>query len=381
MTGSLILMGSGETAPTMVGTHRRGIEEAAADGVVVIDTPFGFQENVVQLTEKLTEFFRVSLLARSEVASLRRADGSALERERFLAAVRSGRYVFAGPGSPSYALTVWGQLPMTDALEHVVRSGGTVCLASAAAVTAGQRAIPVYEIYKVGVDPFWLDGLGLMGRLGLPFTVVPHWNNAEGGNHDTSRCYLGERRLAVLAPELDHGLLGIDEHTAAVFDFDHRRMSVTGRGEVTVRRRTDTVYPSGAVVEFEEILAGNPPPVTSVVEDRRTEQVSVDVDAALEAGDVDLTLGRLLALEDAATEHPEARPALRTALVRVVEAARTGVEDPRTRIAPFVDLLLELRGVARSERRFEESDRIRDALTDLGVEVRDTSNGVEWDLT
>ena len=82
-------------------------------------------------------------------------------------------------------------------------------------MTLGRKAIPVYEIYKVGQDPFWLDGLDLMTRLGLPSVVIPHWNNAEGGNHDTSRCYIGQRRLGVLEQDLDVGLrLGGPAHDA-----------------------------------------------------------------------------------------------------------------------------------------------------------------------
>ena len=34
------------------------------------------------------------------------------------------------------------------------------------------------------------------GATGLPAVVVPHYDNAEGGHHDTRFCYLGERRLA-----------------------------------------------------------------------------------------------------------------------------------------------------------------------------------------
>ena len=53
MAGRLVLMGSGELAPTMVSTHRRTLEAVGASEVVLLDTPFGFQENVEQLTDKL----------------------------------------------------------------------------------------------------------------------------------------------------------------------------------------------------------------------------------------------------------------------------------------------------------------------------------------
>jgi cysteinyl-tRNA synthetase len=43
--------------------------------------------------------------------------------------------------------------------------------------------------------------------------------------------------------------------------------------------------------------------------------------------------------------------------------------------------MLELRARARSDRRFDESDWIRDRLAELGVEVRDSAGGSEWLLS
>ncbi len=79
--------------------------------------------------------------------------------------------------------------------------GGGVTFASAAALTLGRFTVPVYEIYKVGVEPCWLDGLDVLGPFGLNVAVIPHYDNAEGGHHDTRFCYLGERRLAMLEAE------------------------------------------------------------------------------------------------------------------------------------------------------------------------------------
>ena len=35
---------------------------------------------------------------------------------------------------------------------------------AAAALTLGLVTIPVYEVYKVGEDPFWLDGLDVAAK-------------------------------------------------------------------------------------------------------------------------------------------------------------------------------------------------------------------------
>ena len=49
-------------------------------------------------------------------------------------------------------------------------------------------------------------------------------------------------------------------------------------------------------------------------------------------------------------------------------------------LAPFIDLLLDVREGLRKEKQFELSDRIRDRLDDLGVSIEDTATGVQWKL-
>lgn len=373
MAGRVIIMGSGELAPALVGTHRAGIETAAADRVVILDTPFGFQENAPQLTERLVDFFKTSLNIAADVVTLRSREFDVVQQERLLSAVRRARYVFAGPGSPSYALDIWRQVGIVDALQAMVEAGGTVTFASAATLALGKKAIPVYEIYKVGQEPFWLDGLDLMSRLGLPCIVVPHWNNAEGGNHDTSRCYIGQRRLRVLEQDLDVGIIGVDEHTAATIDFGSGTLAVTGRGTVTLRGQNDVILESGSTTELQtvgDIVGGFQPAMRSAAEPALTTAM-VSSEAVL---------GDLLDSEELSRGDAAARKEFRSKLVEVAELAQAGLQDPRDTVDGFVELLLDLRSDARSRGDFEQADDIRAGLAELGVEVRDTRDGHEWDL-
>ena len=85
-----------------------------------------------------------------------------------------------------------------------VEDGGCLVAASAAALTVGRFTMPVYEIYKVGTELNWAEGMNILGRFGFNLVVIPHWNNAEGGNHDTRFCYMGEprfRKLEALLPD------------------------------------------------------------------------------------------------------------------------------------------------------------------------------------
>src|SRR2546430_15739850 len=102
----------------------------------------------------------------------------------------------------------------------------------------GAYALPVYEIYKVGDDPSWPAALDLLGKIGVRCAVIPHYNNHEGGTHDTRFRYMGEerlRRLEAMLPD-DVLILGIDEYTACIIDVEAQTVSVRGRGGGTVRR-------------------------------------------------------------------------------------------------------------------------------------------------
>ncbi|MYE55254.1 MAG: cysteine--tRNA ligase, partial [Chloroflexi bacterium] len=47
-------------------------------------------------------------------------------------------------------------------------------------------------------------------------------------------------------------------------------------------------------------------------------------------------------------------------------------------IAPFVDLLVEIRTELRAARQFALADKIRDELAERGVSLEDSSGGTEW---
>ncbi len=240
----LTVMGSGETTPTMVRAHRRTFEQLGPGPVpaVLLDTPYGFQSNASDISARAVAYFSESVGRDVRVASLRRAEGEAagsLAVEAALAQVAESSWLFAGPGSPTYALRQWKATVMPKLLAEKLAGGGSITFASAAALTLGAWTVPVYEVYKAGEDPVWAQGLDLLAAIGLRVAVIPHYDNAEGGNHDTRFCYLGEQRLAAMEASLpeDAWVLGVDEHTALVMDLDEGTAMVAGLGKVTLRHR------------------------------------------------------------------------------------------------------------------------------------------------
>ena len=55
-------------------------------------------------------------------------------------------------------------------------------------------------------------------------------------------------------------------------------------------------------------------------------------------------------------------------------------DDGDTSAGPFIQLLVDLRSDLRAARQFDQADRIRDELTNLGVSLEDTPAGTEWTL-
>ena len=170
----------------------------------MLDTPFGFQENADDIAARTVAYFRDSVGRHVEVASFRDAPtATPLEYERMCALVAQAGWVFAGPGSPTYAIRQWSGTRVPDLLAEKLTTGGVVVFSSAAAVGLGEVALPVYEIYKVGAAPrLGRRASTWCAAAGLRAAVIPHYNNAEGGTHDTRFCYMGERRLRVLEEAL-----------------------------------------------------------------------------------------------------------------------------------------------------------------------------------
>ena len=440
----LAVIGSGETSPTMVTVHKDLLTRLGARRPValLLATPYAFQENAADVSAKASRYFARSAGLQVRVAAGTSGDadpamatptigGAEGGPDREAAEIRSADWVFAGPGSPSYALAHWRDGPVAAALrERMLAGSGLTVLASAAAATAGRFTLPVYEIYKAGGAARWLAGLDLLGALGLAAAVIPHYDNAEGRDYDTRYCYLGERRLAAMERELpaDAAVLGVDEHTAVLIDLQAGLVEVRGRGGLTVRRAgASTILPSGArlsVAELRELARGSRRAVSAAAGDaagsrggagtgdaaRPTNSGNygageaevlplpeVMAEAEREFGvaagerDADAMVAVILGLETAIrqwegdTEEdqgPEQARALLSSLIgRLGRAARDGLADPRDRLRPAVEPLVELRNALRGEGNYAAADAIRDALAAAGIDVGDTPDGTRWRAT
>jgi len=269
--GQIAFLGSGETS--LAGGR---IFEALARKldqplrIALLETPAGFELNSTQVVGRVGDFMKTRLQNYKPVVDVvpARKLNSAFSPDdpEIVKPLLSANMIFMGPGSPTYAIRQLKNTLTWDVIRARHRLGATLVFASAATISIGAHALPVYEIYKVGQDVHAVDGLDLFSDFGSHISFIPHWNNAEGGvDLDTSRCFVGMDRFVEWRNCIptDHSIIGLDEHTGLILDFETGLCEVSGVSSVSFIREHDSkMYPSGTkftISELGEIQIPNPP--------------------------------------------------------------------------------------------------------------------------
>jgi peptidase E len=411
--GIIALMGSGELTATMVEVHKKLLRRRGPDArAVFLDTPAGFQLNVDHIARKAVDYFDERVGHPLQVASYKSSlDLETSTVQQSFHALRQADYMLIGPGSPTYALDQLKASPIPRLITQRVEAGACLVTASAAALTVGRLTLPVYEIYKVGQPVHWVEGLDILGHFGLNLVVVPHWNNAEGGNHDTRYCFMGQPRLAQLEELLPPAtpILGLDEHTVLIVDLHRRSAAIQGMGNVTLRHRgRERVFKTTDEIALDRIdsglidgaaIAGGSPPPEPQPEPSPTSgehhwtvlhQLEHKVVESLERGRVEQATHTLLELERhiwAVREQIEeeggmgaAREVLRELVTQFGQHLAARPPSYEASIGPLVEALLEVRRRFREGKNWEAADLIRSSLQKADVLIEDTPDGARWHL-
>jgi len=338
--GPIALLGSGETS--LAGGR---IFESIASRyggrlrISVLETPAGFELNSPQVAGRVADFLTTRLQnynPRIDVVPARKRGGPfSPDDPSVLEPLLRADLIFMGPGSPTYAVRQLRGSLAWDLLRARHRLGAALVFASAATVAIGARAMPVYEIYKVGEEVSCPAGLDLFADFGLALSCMPHWNNTDGGvDVDTSRCFIGMERFSQWCSKLPpgHTVLGLDEHTGIILDFSAGICTVSGVSSVSLLRECNPeIYPAGKVFPVSELGAVRCP------------------------------------------ENPG--EGLPPAAWEMAEAAQQ--DEGSEPIPEAVQRLAEARRAARASRQWAESDRLRQEIAALGWQVQDTPQGQE----
>jgi cyanophycinase-like exopeptidase len=236
--GPIVLFGSGETSAS----GRKIFEQVFrrlphSPRVALLETPAGFELNSERVIGRVGDFLRQRLQNYAIVPARQRGTPYSPDNFDVLEPLLNADLIFMGPGSPTYAVRQLRDSLAWDLIVARHRLGAALVMASAATVAMSAYALPVYEIYKVGEDLHWKQGLDFFGAFGMPLIFIPHWNNNDGGEElDTSRCFMGQARFSklmrLLPPDLT--VLGIDEKTALYLDIVNGSGRVIGQGGVTL---------------------------------------------------------------------------------------------------------------------------------------------------
>jgi hypothetical protein len=341
--GLIALIGSGETAAAGGQAFEALSAKLGAPlTIAVLETPAGFELNSAMVAGRVADYMKVRLQNYKPslrlIPARRRGSDYSPDDPAVLEPLLESRFIFAGPGSPTYAVRQLKDSLAWDYIQARHRLGAVLAFASAASISLSALSLPVYEIYKVGEDPHWKPGLDLFGAYGLSLAIIPHWNNTDGGaDVDTSHCFMGAERYEKLRAALpvQTSILGIDEHTSLIIDLEAGICQVIGRDEVHI-------YCDGGECAYHQ---GEQFPISAL-------------------GDF----------------HSPAAPdtGIRQEVWQLVSAAHQRLLDAGSsapKIPEEVERLVAQRQAARGDRNWAESDRLRDQITALGWLVKDTPTG------
>lgn len=337
--GQIAFLGSGETSLAggrIFETLVRSLPQPLK--VAILETPAGFELNSDQVAGRVAEFMRNRLQNYKPqidvIPARKRGTDFSPDDPEILKPLLTADMIFMGPGSPTYAVRQLRDSLAWDIVCARHRLGATLVFASAATISVGAWALPVYEVFKVGEDVHKVPGLNLFTDFGLSLSFIPHWNNAEGGvDLDTSRCFVGLDRFNEWCNSLppENTTLGLDEHTGIIFDFQSGKCQVLGVSSVSLVRECDPeIYAAGASFPLSELGEMHIPE---------------PLDARIPA-----EVWRMVA----------------------------GANEPEDVTPPEeVQTLAERRQKARDEKNWAESDRLRDEIAALGWAVQDTPEGAK----
>ncbi len=371
--GLIVLFGSGETSPT----GRKIFEEIFralphSPRLALLETPAGFELNSPQVIGRVGDFFTRRLQNYSPQVEIIPARKRGLEfspdNPAIVDPLLHSDLIFLGPGSPSYAIRqlrdslAWYYLLARHSL------GAVLALASAATVAFSACALPVYEIYKVGEELHWIEGLDLFKYYGLQLVFIPHWNNLEGGAEvDTSRCFMGQARFLRMIEMLpdEVTIVGLDEKTALIMDPSTCDCQVRGLGKVTLLHTGHKHTPDRhmGIVEWDR-LAGSDDDLIKIAGQRQCHFHQYAHGQVFPISE----MGPFHAF------HPEA--SIPPAIWKKALQESYPVEAQKPPLLPDdVSLLVRARQEARNTQNWALADELRQQVKSLGWEILDTEMG------
>lgn len=345
--GLICILGSGETLASSGKTHEYVAQRLPENPrIAILETPAGFEPNSADVATKIKTFLERRLQNYAPTIDVlpARKKGTPFSPDNpdIVNPILEADEILLGPGSPSYGAK---QLKGSLAIEMIKarhRLGSTLFLSSSATLAFSKFTMPVYEIYKVGDDLHWKEGVNFFEPFGWSISIIPHWDNNDGGETvDTSRCYVGQDRFRQLRDMLPQGqtIIGLDEHTSVIFDFAEGCCHVLGNKGVVIFRDGQT----------HSFRSGESFPISLFGQWREPDNADISAEIWQQAVDTDARLS----------------------------AEKTAYDQPSDDVIALADA----RSAARSDKQWARSDELRNEIAVLGWQIKDTKAGYKLERT
>lgn len=271
--GLIVLLGSGETLPSSSKTHEFVAQRFPKNpAIAILETPAGFEPNSASVAGKIKTFLERRLQNYKPRISVlpARKKGTEFSPDNpdVVAPILEADEILLGPGSPTYGARQLRDSLAVEMIKARHQLGASLFLSSSSTLAFSENTMAVYEIYKVGEDLQWKQGVNYFSRFGLSLSFVPHWDNTDGGAElDTSCCYMGRDRFDQLRGLLpaEHTIVGICEHTSLIIDMADGTCRVMGKSNIVINRSTgEETIPSGSTFSLDKLGAWHNPEETGI---------------------------------------------------------------------------------------------------------------------
>ena len=190
--------------------------------------------------------------------------------------------------------------------------------------------------------------MNILEIFNLNCTIIPHFNNKEGGSHDTSYSYVGKRRMDALLDYEFTNIVGIDEHTALILNGENNSFEVVGIGNVTViNHGEEKKFERNKIHNLDELKDLLPLSKKNLFKNKKSE---IKLDSLSEVNEK-------------------------------IAKLKLQIKNEKNYSVMFNTLvtdLISLRNLLRDNKKFDESDNIRDLLKKLDIVIEDDKGSSYW---
>lgn len=219
MNTLLMLLGSGEFTPAMIGQDRYVIGKTKSPRVAILPTAAGQEDDWWKWVDNGVSHFASLGVPAFGLEVRNRKDA---ENQKNILALREATIIYISGGDPGYLLSVISDTPLWRCIREMYTGGAALVGSSAGAMVLGGHLISnIYAVFDRGEKNIqWKRALHL-----VPHTIWPHFDYVIREGREKFDMLMESAPESVVSD-----WLGIDEDTAVVWE-GNEEPKVMGKGK------------------------------------------------------------------------------------------------------------------------------------------------------